>query len=136
MRRNSFLVLVAFGLALMAAITVAEENSPVSGAGKKMKNPVPSSPQSVAAGQAVFAKNCGFCHGADAKGDGPMAPKDSHPPNLIDATWDHGSTDGDIFLVVRDGLGPDSKMKGVKGRIGDTDIWNVINYLRSLGPKK
>ena len=27
-------------------------------------------------------------------------------------------------------------MKGFKGKIPDQDIWNVINYVRSLGPKK
>jgi hypothetical protein len=38
--------------------------------------------------------------------------------------------------VLRDGAGPDFKMKGMKGRMTDTDMWNVINYLRSIGPKK
>ena len=28
------------------------------------------------------------------------------------------------------------KMKGYKGRIADTEIWNIVNYLRSIGPKK
>jgi len=27
-------------------------------------------------------------------------------------------------------------MKGYKGRMTDTDMWNVVNYLRSVGPKK
>jgi hypothetical protein len=26
-------------------------------------------------------------------------------------------------------------MPGVKGRLSDTDVWNIVNYLRSLGPK-
>jgi len=101
-----------------------------------MKNPAPASAESVAAGQALFAKNCRFCHGADAKGNGPMAPKDTHPPDLTDAQWTRGSTDGEIFLVIRDGAGPDFKMKGYKSRMTDADMWNLVNYLRSLGPKK
>jgi len=28
------------------------------------------------------------------------------------------------------------KMKGYKGRMTDNDMWNVVNYLRSIGPKK
>src|SRR5579859_8040660 len=80
----------------------------------KVKNPVPSNAESIAAGKAAFTKNCRFCHGADAKGDGPMAPKDSHPPNLTDAKWDRGSSDGEIFAVIRDGAGPKFVMKGYK----------------------
>ena len=101
----------------------------------KMKNPVASSAESVAAGKAVFTKNCRFCHGADAKGNGPMAPKDTHPSDLTDAKWDRGSSDGEIFVVVRDGAGPKFDMKGYKGKLTDTDIWNVVNYLRSVGTK-
>jgi len=35
-----------------------------------MKNPVASSPNRSKTGQAAFQKNCRFCHGADAKGNG------------------------------------------------------------------
>ena len=45
-----------------------------------------------------------------------MAPKDTHPSNLTDAKWDHGSTDGEIFLVIRDGAGPKFEMKGYKAQ--------------------
>jgi mono/diheme cytochrome c family protein len=102
---------------------------------RKLKNPVPPTPESVAAGQALFQKNCRFCHNADAKGNGPMAPKDTHPSDLTDAKWDRGSTDGEIFAVIQNGAGPKFDMKGYKGKISDTDTWNIVNYLRSLGPK-
>jgi hypothetical protein len=65
-----------------------------------------------------------------------MAPKDTHPSDLTDAKWDRGSTDGEIFLVLRDGAAPELTMKGYKGRLSETDMWNVINFLRSVGPKK
>jgi mono/diheme cytochrome c family protein len=129
-------VMFGFGVALVAIVAVSAQNPGGSAEGKKMKNPVPSSPESIAAGQALFAKNCRFCHGPDAKGNGPQAPKDSHPSDLTDAKWDRGSTDGEIFLVLRDGAGPDFVMKGLKTRMSETDMWNVINYLRSIGPKK
>lgn len=136
MRRISSVILVGFGLTLAAITAVGAQNPGGSAEGTKMKNPVAASPESIAAGQALYAKNCRFCHGADAKGNGPMAPKDTHPSDLTDAKWDRGSTDGELFLVLRDGAGPDFKMKGYKGRMSETDMWNVINYLRSIGPKK
>ena len=101
----------------------------------KVKNPARPTPPSIAAGQATFQKYCQFCHGADAKGDGPLAPKNTHPANLTDATWERGSTDGEIFAVIQNGAGPKFDMKGFKGKIPDQDIWNVINYLHSIGPK-
>lgn len=136
MRRIFFIILFGFALALGASTMVSAQNPGGSADGKKMKNLVASSAESIGAGQALFAKNCRFCHGADAKGNGPMAPKDTHPSDLTDAKWDRGSTDGELFLVMRDGAGPDFQMKGYKGRMSDTDMWNVINYLRSIGPKK
>lgn len=129
-------LMFGLGLALVAATSLSAQGLGGSAEGKAMKNPVATSATSVAAGQALYAKNCRFCHGPEAKGNGPMAPKDTHPSDLTDAKWDRGATDGEIFLVIRDGAGPDMKMKGYKGRMSDPDIWNTVNYLRSLGPKK
>jgi len=134
MRRTTNGVMAAFIFA--SAALVAAQSPGGNPTAAKMKNPVASSPESIKAGQALFQKNCRFCHNADAKGNGPMAPKDTHPSDLTDAKWDRGSTDGEIFLVIRDGAGPDFTMKGYKGRMADNDIWNVVNYLRSVGPKK
>ncbi len=125
----------AFALAASLLVPVAAQNIGGSPEGKKMKNPVASSPESIKAGQALFQKNCRFCHGADAKGNGPMAPEGTHPSNLTDDKWDRGSTDGEIYLVIANGAGPKFDMKGYKSKMADTDIWNIVNYLRSLQGK-
>jgi len=137
MRRLTTAVIATFTLALVALLAspVSAQNPGGSPEGKQMKNPVASSPESIKAGQALFQKNCRFCHGADAKGNGPMAPEGTHPSNLTDDKWDRGSTDGEIFLVIRDGAGPKFDMKGYKSKMSETDIWNVVNYLRSLQGK-
>jgi len=136
MNRVSSSLMFGLGLALVAATTLSAQNPGGSAEGKALKNPVAASADSIAAGQAAYAKNCRFCHGPEAKGDGPMAPKDSHPSDLTDAKWDRGATDGEIFMVIQQGAGPEMKMKGYKGRLADADTWNIVNYLRSLGPKK
>jgi mono/diheme cytochrome c family protein len=102
---------------------------------KKLKNPVKMSPQSIAAGKELYTKNCRGCHGPEAKGEGPMAPKDSHPSNLTDQEWTRGSSDGEIFAVLRDGAGPKFIMKGYKARMTDQDMWSIVNYLRSINTK-
>ena len=121
--------------AFVVAVTVAAsaQGNP---AAAKLKNPVKSTPASIKAGETAYGKYCKFCHGPDAKGNGPLAPKDMHPPNLTDAMWDHGSTDGEIFTSIKDGIGPKFDMKPMAAKIMDPDIWNIVNFLRSIGPKK
>jgi mono/diheme cytochrome c family protein len=113
---------------------VEAQNPGGSPEGKALKNPVPSSPASITAGQQRYQKMCAFCHGKDAQGNGPMAPKGTSPSSLVDDKWERGSTDGEIFLVLRDGAGPKFDMKGFKDRIPERELWNIVNYLRSLAP--
>lgn len=101
----------------------------------KLKNPVPANAGSLAAGKKLYDAQCASCHGSTGKGDGKggelLKPK---PSDLTDAEWKHGSADGDVFVVIRDG----SKQTGMKAygsRIPTNDIWNLVNYVRSLGPK-
>ena len=108
-----------------AAATVAGS------AAKALKNPVATSATSVTAGAAAYKKYCAFCHGATAKGNGPLAPKDSMPPDLTDAEWVHGSTDGEIFTLIKDGS-KGTGMRGYGSRLKPNDIWSVVNYIRTL----
>ena len=97
----------------------------------KIKNPVAASPESTAAGKRVYTRMCGRCHGAEGKGDGTAAT--APVPDLTDATWDYGGSDGEIFAVIHDGVSAD--MDGYAARLSDTDIWNVVNYLHGLAAK-
>ena len=105
------------------------------GAASAIENPVPTTADSVTAGAATYKKYCAFCHGVAAEGDGPLAPQGSDPPDLTDATWVHGSTDGEIFTLIANGAGEGSLMIPFKGKMPDQDLWHVVNYLRSLGPE-
>ena len=66
----------------------------------------------------------------------PTAGEAVRPPDLTDQKWDHGSTDGDIFVGIRDGVGGPAAMKGLNGRpgVGPTEMWHIVNYVRSLRP--
>ena len=129
----SFLVFAYLALVLVVATGQGRQETPAPNPeARKLKNPVAATPKSTKAGEQTFQRFCAPCHGKDAKGDGPTAPKDSHPPNLTDDVWTHGSTDGEIFAVVSDGAGPKSEMKSFKSKLTPDEIWNVVNYLRSL----
>ena len=129
------------GLFCYISVTGAASAIPAPSQSKKSDSPaaltnhVPATPQSIATGKALFQKYCRHCHGDDAKGNGPQAPEGTHPPDLTDDTWGHGSTDADIFKIIRDGIGPKFDMKGNNSKMTPQEMWSVVNYLRSIGPK-
>ena len=100
-----------------------------------VKNPVASNANSINKGRQAFQKACRHCHGPKGIGDGPLAPKNPSPANLTDDEWKYGSSDGEIFAIIANGVGGDSEMKGVRSELTATDMWNIVNYLRSMGPQ-
>jgi mono/diheme cytochrome c family protein len=106
-------------------------------------NPVPSTPASIAAGKRAYDANCAACHGNLAQGAVKAGmtisiieeQRGRQPPDLTDEQSDHGSSDGDVFAVIKRGL-PPTMMAGFEGRIPDEDIWSVVNYLRTLATKQ
>ncbi len=116
--------------ALCDVALVAQENADAA----KVKNPVAASPESIAAGKQTYTRYCAVCHGINAEG-GSGSDISPPAPDLTDKEWKHGSSDGEIFFVVKNGVPPDLNMEPWGDRIKDGDIWNVVNYLRSLGKK-
>ena len=122
-----------------AAAVIAAQQNPATIAKKggnpeaaKVNNPVAASPASLAAGKRSYQRLCEKCHGPEGHGDG-TAVTEKQPQDLTDATWEFGSTDGELFAAVHDGTSPD--MEGYKERMSETEIWNVVNYVRSLASK-
>ena len=104
-----------------------------------LKNPLAATPESLVAGKKAYDANCASCHGNRAQGAEragvvisiiqEMGGKQA--PDLTDDTWDHGSTDGEIYTVTKKGV-PTTMMPGWEGRLTDTEIWSIVNYLRAL----
>jgi mono/diheme cytochrome c family protein len=135
-RMSSTFPLFVCAVATALTVSLGAQNPGGSPEGKKLKNPVAATPDSIKAGQASFQKYCRFCHGTDAKGNGPMAPQGTHPPDLTNAAkFTRGTTDGEIFMVIKEGAGPKFDMKGFKSKMTEPEIWNVVNYLRSIQAK-
>ena len=100
-------------------------------------------PESIAAGKRIYDVNCAACHGNAAQGAVKAGITISiideqhgkQPPDLTDDQWDHGSSDSEIFAVIKRGL-PPTMMAGFDGRLSDADVWTIVNYLRSLRAQK
>ncbi len=109
----------------------------------KLANPVGSTPESLGVGKRAYDTNCAACHGNMAQGAAKAGIAISiiaeqggkQPPDLTDSQWDHGSTDGEIFTAIKKGV-PPSMMAGWEGRLSDTEIWSVVNFLRAVAANK
>ena len=128
-------LIVAFvGFAARAAsLTVLQEKQQRPNAeAQKLKNPLPNNAESVEVGKKLYQRHCASCHGPQGKGDGGLALSGGTPADLTDDEWDYGSTDGEIFIVIRDGVSSD--MLAYKEKLNENQIWQVVNFIRSLGP--
>ena len=96
---------------------------------KSMANPVAKGEASNKAGKTLYDKNCASCHGKTGLGDGVKAralktfPGDFSKAEFLD------QTDGDHFYKTKTGRG---EMPKYEGKLSDTDIWNVVNYMRTF----
>jgi mono/diheme cytochrome c family protein len=107
--------------------------------GARASTSVAFTPASIATGKRLYETNCAACHGNRAQGAVKAGTtisiieeqRGKQPPDLTDEQWDHGSSDADIFRVIKRGL-PPTMMPGFDGRVSDQQIWSIVNYLRSL----
>jgi mono/diheme cytochrome c family protein len=132
--RESFLRTVVIGvlLAVVTSIVIMAQGNPEAA---KVKNPVAGTPESLATGKQIYTRYCATCHGTSGQG-GSGSDISPPAPNLTDEEWKRGSSDGEIFAVIKNGVQPDLFMEPWGDRIKDEDIWNVVNYVRSLAKKK
>ena len=98
--------------------------------GQALENPMPSTPDSVATGRQRYVFMCRECHGNSGLGDGDMAHAGGEVPDFTDDAWLHGPSDGEMFLVIRDGVTAD--MQPYANRLSDDEIWHLVNYLKTL----
>lgn len=116
---------------LLLTTTLAAQTKPwvVPANFKTMKNPIAVSDASTAAGQVIFSKTCAACHGKTGLGDGPKAKSLKTVPNDFSKAASQNQSDGEHFYMTKTGRGD---MPKYEGKLSDDDIWNVVNYMRTL----
>jgi putative copper export protein/mono/diheme cytochrome c family protein len=105
-------------------------------------SPVPYTVDAVSQGAARFAAHCSSCHGADARGDGPLAATlKKKPANLAEHALHHPQ--GNLFWWIAHGIAG-SPMPAFSAQMSDKDIWQIVQYLvarasaeasMSIGPR-
>lgn len=125
----------ATAIAICAAVIVASADAPAKltrDDAQKLKNPVAYSKKSIDRGRETFLQNCTSCHGENGKAEGSLVAEatDLTTPSL----YKSGTSEGEIFRSIRDGAG--DQMPAFKTQFsGETDIWNLVNFIRSLWPE-
>jgi mono/diheme cytochrome c family protein len=96
----------------------------------KTANSVKTSAASIAEGKTLWSTHCASCHGKTGIGDGAKASTlNTAPPDFTKSSF-QSQTDGSIFYKTAEGRGD---MPSFKKKIADQDdIWNLVNYMRSL----
>jgi len=99
-----------------------------------LRNPIPVSAESIARGRLLFEKDCAVCHGAQGRGDGvaaaalPQRPDDLSriaPPPIF--------PDGVVAYRIINGV---KMMPAFKSTLSENEIWDLLNFIRSLAPAK
>ncbi len=94
-----------------------------------VRNPIPPTSDSVAAGQIVYERYCLTCHGVNGRGDGPGAEGLEPPPaDLSIHVPLHG--DADIYRFIANGI-EGTTMVGLADNLTDDEIWDTINFIRA-----
>jgi mono/diheme cytochrome c family protein len=115
------------------AATAAADAKAASEDAKKV-NPKKATAESIALGKKAYGTDCLMCHGKEGAGDGDLAVdmklklKDYRDPESLKSM-----TDGEIYIIIEKGKG---QMSGEEGRMKAGQIWDVVNYVRSLGKGK
>ena len=94
-----------------------------------VRNPIPPTSDSVAAGQVVYERYCLTCHGVNGRGDGPGAEGLEPPPADLSVHVPlHG--DADMFKFISNGI-EGTAMVSLADNLTEDEIWHVINFIRA-----
>jgi cytochrome c oxidase cbb3-type subunit 2 len=96
------------------------------------KSAVPPTQRSLLHGKQIYITNCIGCHGITGKGDGPAAAvMEPKPFNFTNAEVQKQHSEGQYYHFLLFGL-PGTAMPAWGDYLTVQDIWDVINFLRTI----
>ena len=105
---------------------------PAEDAGKA--NPVKITAESLAKGKKWWGIDCSMCHGDNGDGKGDVAQDTKlQIVNFTDPATLKNHTDGEIYWVIKNGH---QDMPPEGPRVKAEEIWDLVNYARSLSKPK
>ena len=99
-----------------------------------LRNPIPRSAESIARGRQLFAKDCAVCHGTEGRGDGVAAAAlPQRPDDLSRIALPPIFPDGVVAYRINNGV---KMMPAFKSTLSENEIWDLLNFIRSLAPAR
>jgi mono/diheme cytochrome c family protein len=141
--RMSLMLLLTLFFCLSATVAQDSQTPPkaaapdsltVPAAASQEANPVKPTPASLAQGKKYYGFDCAMCHGENGNGKGEVAIAEKLTiADFSDPATLKGKTDGELFYVLKTGHG---HMPPEPIRVSSNELWNLVNYVRSLSDKK
>ena len=82
-------------------------------------------------GKDVYRTNCLNCHGAQGRGDGPVADQLTPRPADLTSEKVQQAADKDLLAIIRDGK-PGTSMPSWKGDLSNQHMLDALAFLRGL----
>jgi mono/diheme cytochrome c family protein len=130
---------VVSNMAKLSVITcllliIATPQNSKSTKGSAAKDPVPYTRKSIAQGKQFYLIHCVECHDQDGKGLGRRDFSGTPPADLTAPDeWLHGTSAAEVFASISAGTKED--MPPFKDKLRDEQIWDTVNFVRSLWPE-
>jgi mono/diheme cytochrome c family protein len=94
------------------------------------RNPEPYTPASVARGKIFYLQNCQSCHDEDGRARSAAV---AIAADLTDPSrWKFGTSDPQLFETIKNGAA--DAMPPFAADLKDEQIWDIVNFIRSIGP--
>lgn len=104
-------------------------------AARAVTNPVPSTPDNIEKGKALFHGKafCVTCHGRDGRGIGDIPGlRGKLPRNFTDKAWQMARTDGELIWILRNGSPGTDMASFIPLVLTEEEAWHVLLYVRSF----
>jgi mono/diheme cytochrome c family protein len=99
-------------------------------AAAKKTNPVKADAEALKTGKELWGKHCQSCHGKTGAGDGTKAAQLETEMKDFATEAVQKQSDGSMFYKIVEGR---DEMPTFKKKIPDeSDVWSVVNYIRTL----
>jgi mono/diheme cytochrome c family protein len=122
--------IVLFGITASSALGPAPQD-----AAPSQNNPVKATEKSQARAKEIYAVDCALCHGENGNGKTDLAQAMqvklndwTDPKTLADRP------DAELFKIIRNGK--DKMPAEADGRANDTEVWNLILYIRAMSKQQ
>jgi mono/diheme cytochrome c family protein len=100
---------------------------------RKLQNPVPATPEAIAAARLIYENRCANCHGTSGDGKGPKAEELSvAPADFRNAHAMAAFTDGELYWQITKGARPMPSFES----LSEQERWELVDYIRTFASQR